>query len=62
MAAARPPAPKQAAHCQHAAHRGAVAIKRGFVADRTRLSGTMRRIFRGVSVRDDPEAAGISHD
>ena len=37
-------------------------VKRGFVADRTRLSGTMHRIFRGVSVCYDPEAAGIRHD
>jgi hypothetical protein len=37
-------------------------VKRGFVADRTRLSDTMHRIFRGLSVRYDPAAAGISHD
>jgi putative DNA primase/helicase len=36
-------------------------IRRGFKADRTRIGGTQHRIFRGLSLRYDPSAAGIDH-
>jgi P4 family phage/plasmid primase-like protien len=36
-------------------------IRRGFKADRIRIGGTQYRIFRGLSLRYDPAAAGIDH-
>ncbi len=41
---------------------GANLTRRGFEADRTRLSGSQHRVYRGLSLRFDPAASGINHD
>ena len=36
--------------------------KRGFVADQQRVKGNKSRLYKGLSLRFDPDASGINHD